>query len=81
MNKIIVALFSILFLSNCTQVIDIDLNNSDPKIIVEGSITNEAGPYFVKLSKSVNFDQSNSYPPISNAVVTSSDETIIYTLI
>ena len=60
MNKIIVALFSILFLSNCTQVIDIDLNNSDPKIIVEGSITNEAGPYFVKLSKSVNFDQSNS---------------------
>lgn len=81
MNKIIVALFSILLLSNCTQVIDIDLNNSDPKIIVEGSITNEAGTYFVKLSKSVNFDQSNSYPPISNAVVTISDETIIDTLI
>ncbi len=64
---------SLLLLSSCTKEINIDLNSSDAKIVIEGNISNEVGPYYVKLSKSVNFSESNIYPPISNAIVVISD--------
>ncbi|MBK7468427.1 MAG: DUF4249 domain-containing protein [Saprospiraceae bacterium] len=82
MKKLILSIiaFTILF-SHCTKIIDIDLNTTDPKIIVEASINNQNGPYKVKLSKTVNFDQKNTYPPISNAIVTLTDDVNTDTLI
>ena len=57
----------------CKKVIDVDLNSADPQIVIEGSISDSPGPYFVTLSKTVNFDQPNTFPPITGAHVVMSD--------
>jgi len=54
----------------CEKVIDIDLNDSDPLLVIESNIHDEGGPYQVRLTKTVNFDESNSFPGVSGAVVT-----------
>jgi hypothetical protein len=71
--KISILLFSCLLFQGCEKVINVDLNSSTPQIIIEGNISDQDGPYFVKLSKSVNFDESNSFPAISGAQVKLSD--------
>lgn len=64
-----------LLFSSCEKVIDLDLNSADPKIVIEGSITDQPGTYTVKLTRTVNFDESNAFPPVSGAVVTINDNT------
>ena len=65
-------LISMLFIS-CEKVVYIDLNTSDPHPVVEANITNQAGPYTVKLSRSVNYYDANIFPAITDATVTISD--------
>ncbi|MFX8735733.1 DUF4249 family protein, partial [Acinetobacter baumannii] len=43
--------------------------------MIEGNITDQAGPYFVKITKSVAFTQTNQYPAVTNAQVILSDNT------
>jgi Domain of unknown function (DUF4249) len=69
MKKINIALLLSILFSSCTKVIEIDLNANDPKIVVEGFITDEAGPYFIKLSETVNFASNNAYPAVQGAIV------------
>lgn len=61
-------------LSSCEKVIDLNLNTADEQIVIEGNVTDEPGPYLVKLTKSVNFDQSNSFPPVTSAFITIHDD-------
>ncbi len=63
----------VLSLMSCTKIIDIKLKNSDTKIVVEGEVTDNVGPYYVSLSKTVAFSSDNNYPPVQNALVTISD--------
>ncbi len=73
MKYIALIVSTLLLFTACTDEIDIDLNSSDPQVIIEGSITNQPGPYFIKLSKSVNFSDANNFPTISGATVTITD--------
>ncbi len=74
MKKLFISCIALTILfSYCTKEIEVDLNTADPKIVIEGNITNEAGPYTVKISKTVNFSEPNSFPPVSGALVTISD--------
>jgi len=61
-------------LSSCEKVINVDLNDSDPKYVIEGNVTNAAGPYTVRITQSKNFSEDNTYPGVSGAVVTISDD-------
>lgn len=61
-------------LCGCQEVIDIDLNSTAPKLVIEGNIHTGPGPYYVGLSKTVNFDDPNQFPTISNALVVISDD-------
>ncbi|MCX6257362.1 MAG: DUF4249 domain-containing protein [Bacteroidia bacterium] len=63
----------VLIFSSCEKVIFVDLNNSDPHPVVEANITNLPGPYIVKLTRSLNYYDSNTFPPITDATVTVSD--------
>jgi hypothetical protein len=64
----------LLFIS-CEKVIYLDLYTSTPKIVIQGNIYDEPGPYEVKISNSVNFDEASDYPPISGATVLLTDNT------
>lgn len=62
--------------ASCTKVIDIDLNSSDPQIVVEAKITDDATQKpEVRLTKSINFSQNNVFPPVKSAFVTLFDQT------
>ncbi|MCX6311395.1 MAG: DUF4249 domain-containing protein [Bacteroidetes bacterium] len=62
-----------LLFSSCTKVINIDLNSKDPQIVIEGNISDQPGPYTISITQSVNFSQSNSFPAVTGASVTVSD--------
>lgn len=60
--------------ASCEKVIDVKTNNSTPQLVVEGNISNMPGPYTVKLSTSVNYDQMNTFPAVQGAIVKISDD-------
>ena len=63
----------LLVLSSCTKVINIDLNSSSPQMVIEGNVSDQPGPIVVTLSQTVNFNQTNNFPPVTGAVVRISD--------
>jgi hypothetical protein len=86
-NKLAAFIFVIISIVSisCEKVVDIDLNSSSPRIVIEGSISDQAGPYVVTLSQTVNFDETNVFPPMSGANIVLSDnvgnsESLIETL-
>jgi hypothetical protein len=60
-------------LVSCEKLIVLDLKNVTPKIVIQANVYDFSGPCTVKISKSVNFDTSNSYPPVTGAKVVVSD--------
>ncbi len=58
-------------LCSCQKVVTIDLNQSNPQMVIEGVVTDQNGPYTVTLSKTGDyFVPSLYFPPISHALVT-----------
>jgi len=74
MKHIVTILFAALLFTSCEKVIDLDYKSNRSDIVIEGNITNQAGPYFVKITKSIALSESGKYPVIDNAVVTISDD-------
>ena len=76
MQKIIITIVTCaLFLASCTKEVNMPLSTAEPQFVIEGNITNEAGPYTVGIHKSVDFTQANTLPAVSGAVVTITDNT------
>lgn len=73
MKKIISVFVLITTLTACKKVITIDLNSKDPQLVIEGNITNIVGSYEIKISKTVNFNDGNSFSAVTDAVVVISD--------
>jgi hypothetical protein len=68
----IVCLF--LFASSCTKVVDLKLGNVSGRLVIEGDITNGSGPQVIKLSTNVPFTNTNTYPAVSGATITVTDQ-------
>lgn len=66
-------IFAATLLSSCEKVVYIDLNTSTPHMVVESNIINGNGPFTVKLSRSVNYYDGNSFPAVTGATVVLSD--------
>ena len=60
-------------LFSCTKVINVKINDSSKKYVIEGVITDRAGDCQVKISQTKNFSESNTFPGISGATVTITD--------
>ena len=61
--------------TSCQKVIDINLNSTSPAIVIVGNINDQPGPYTVTLSQTINFSNPNTFPTISGAFVSISDNT------
>lgn len=57
-------------LAGCEKVIDIDLKESDSKMVIEGNVSDQENTHFVYLSKTVPFSSSGTYNPVKGATVT-----------
>ena len=67
-------------ITSCQKVIDIDIKNAEPEYVVEAIVTDTAGESKVLLSATKNVAENNSFPGISGAVVTITDNAGISTL-
>ena len=54
----------------CEEVIELEVSNGDPVMVIEGSITNQAlAPAQVKLSMSGSYFEPGDYPAVEGAEV------------
>jgi hypothetical protein len=82
MNKIlssILIFFALFLLSACKKIINIDLNNASPKVVIDGYITDQSGPYTVSLSNTVDFSADVYFSPVTGALVFITDNNAGYT--
>jgi len=70
--NIYLSILILLLLSSCRENIVLDLNSSNPQIVVEGSVAIDR-PAVISITKSINFNNDNSFPTVSNATVILSD--------
>ena len=63
----------LIFFTSCEKVIYVDLNSVNPKLVVEGNITDQPGPYIIRLSNTVNYYDPNAFPAVKGATITVSD--------
>ncbi len=52
MKKTIAIYLFMFFLSGCVEEFDLDLDQAEPRLVVEGLITNQPGPYYIRLTES-----------------------------
>jgi hypothetical protein len=73
-NIFLVIFISIIFFS-CEKTIVLDLKDMEPRIVIEGLVTNAPGRQYIKITKSVDFYSSvNDIPAVKNAIVTVTDD-------
>ena len=73
---LIICFISIVLLSSCEKVIDVDIKNATPVIVIEGVVTNRADSQVVKISRSTLFGQPNVFPAVRGAVVSITEDGI-----
>ena len=72
---IILLLISFLIFPGCQKVINVDLNQATPRIVIEGLINDRRGPYSVTISKSGSYFNQPALPFVSGASVIITDNT------
>lgn len=72
--KTIVLLLGIVALfSSCRDIIDIELDSIEPKLVIDGAVTDINDTLVIRLSKSVDYFEPGVYPNVSSAVINVSD--------
>jgi hypothetical protein len=66
-NIMIISLLTFLF--SCEKVIDVNLNTAEQKLVIEGNITSEEGPYEVVLTTSGGYFDNTAVQPVENGIV------------
>jgi hypothetical protein len=72
---IILLLISFLVFPGCQKVINVDLNQATPRIVIEGLINDRRGPYSVTISKSGSYFNQPALPFVSGASIIITDNT------
>jgi hypothetical protein len=62
-------LIALLFFAGCTERIDLELDSTDEKVVIEGEITTESKPHKVAVTKSAPYFANQAATPIEDAQV------------
>ena len=73
--SVIMACVAVLY--SCTKTITPSLNTAPPQIVIQGVVSDTAGPYYVSIVNSVGFYANSIYPGVSGAAVTIYDASVI----
>jgi len=74
MRSFIKIFLSVILVSSCDEVTELDLRQTPPSIIIEGMVTDKPGYQGVKVSRSTHFYGSGQTPRVENATVTVRDD-------
>jgi hypothetical protein len=80
--KVRIPVFVLLILVSlygCKKVIQVNLNDAAPQLIITGEVINGPGPFMVTLSQTVNFSADNVFPPFSGAQILITDSQAVLT--
>jgi len=72
MNKIIylIGIFlSIAVITGCEKVIELDLDNAEPRIVIDANITDDYENQVVRVSKTYSFTEANKFNGLTGAIV------------
>jgi hypothetical protein len=75
MKKLFFLLLSPAVFLSCTKTITPAFNMAAPQLIIQGVVSDTAGPYYVSIVNSVGFYSDNTYSGVSGAQVTITDST------
>ena len=70
----ILIFFASLILTSCEKVIDVDLDDAETLLVIEGTINNHIDTQVVRITSSVKMGASNVFPGIKGAIVTVTDD-------
>jgi hypothetical protein len=76
---LLIVLHSLLIIS-CVERIDIQLDDSYTRLVVDGSITTDTMAHTVLLSRTTSYYYNQPAPPVTGASLEISDGTVVYTL-
>src|SRR5690554_6820716 len=70
-NNMVLMILSamIIMMAACEKVIEVDLNDSEPEIVIEGNLSNDNGVLEVKISKTGSYFNTAPYEKVANAEV------------
>ena len=71
---ILLVLMLLFAFTSCEKVVQLKLDNAEPQLVIEGAVTNQNTNHIVKISYSVPFTDSNTFPAVSGAIVTIKDD-------
>ncbi|KAA9331590.1 DUF4249 domain-containing protein [Hymenobacter busanensis] len=60
-------------LTSCTDVVDVDLPEPEPQLAVEGNITDQPGPYTIRLTRTGAYFTKDELPAVRGAQLTLAD--------
>lgn len=69
MKRFLPLLALVFFFSSCEDVIELDIDQGPVRLVVDGMITDEAGPYSVRLTNTNSFTDESSVPVVQDALV------------
>jgi len=69
----VMLILCIAIFSSCKKILDLDLEEAESQLVIEGNLTNITGVQTVRISRTVPFDASNSFPAVSGATVSLQD--------
>lgn len=72
-SAIIILIVTLVAFSSCEKVINIDLKNASPRLVIEGMVDDSGNPAKVTISSSAVFSVNSNYPKVSGAVVKITD--------
>jgi len=68
-NKILTLFFAVILSWGCQEIIDLDLEKSDTRVVIEGRIVDENSIKKIKISQSLNYYDTGKMQPIANAEI------------
>lgn len=71
--KSVTVVFGAMALFSCKKIVSLKLNNVPAAIVIQGEVTNTQGPYYVVITKPVDFYANDSFPPVDDATVVITD--------
>ncbi len=80
----ILSAIATLFITSCEKVIDIDVNDADQQLVVEGILNDDGSPAKVYITRTVGLNATNNFPTVDNADVKLTDDagnTYAFTLV
>ena len=63
------SIWTFLLFIGCEDVIEVDLNSVDPKIVIEGVVSTDGSPSQVRITKSTDFYEPGIYETVSSAEI------------